>query len=60
MATDVGTTPRCYGTFEGVFVPTLLTILGVILYLAAAYWIGRSASMDELAGDYVVMLERSA
>jgi solute carrier family 12 sodium/potassium/chloride transporter 2 len=34
--------PRRYGTFEGVFVPTLLTILGVIMYLRVGWVVGNA------------------
>ncbi|MBD3366767.1 MAG: Na-K-Cl cotransporter, partial [Candidatus Eisenbacteria bacterium] len=33
---------RGFGTFEGVFVPTLLTILGVIMYLRAGWVVGNA------------------
>ena len=39
---DVTQQPRRYGTFEGVFVPTLLTILGVILYLRVGWVVGNA------------------
>ncbi|MEX2527947.1 MAG: amino acid permease [Gemmatimonadota bacterium] len=34
--------PRRYGTFEGVFVPTLLTILGAILFLREGWVVGNA------------------
>ncbi|MDP9023363.1 MAG: amino acid permease, partial [Actinomycetota bacterium] len=34
--------PRTFGTFEGVFTPTLLTILGVIMYLREGWVIGNA------------------
>ncbi|CAN5770691.1 hypothetical protein BH23ACT10_BH23ACT10_27260 [soil metagenome] len=34
--------------------------LSLVVYVGAAYWIGTSASVDELTGDYLIMLERSA
>ncbi len=34
--------PRRYGTFEGVFVPTLLTILGAILFLRQGWVVGNA------------------
>ncbi|MGI8574852.1 MAG: amino acid permease [Egibacteraceae bacterium] len=38
-----GDAPRkLYGTFEGVFVPTLLTILGVIMYLRLGWVVGNA------------------
>lgn len=49
-ALDVG--PRLYGTFEGVFVPTLLTILGVILYLRTGWVVGNAG----LGGAIVIIL----
>ncbi|MGI8631978.1 MAG: amino acid permease [Solirubrobacterales bacterium] len=44
--------PEGYGTFEGVFVPTLLTILGVIMYLRAGWVIGNAG----LAGGLFVIV----
>ncbi len=34
--------PKKFGTFEGVFTPTLLTILGVIMYLRAGWVVGNA------------------
>ncbi|MDP9022696.1 MAG: amino acid permease [Actinomycetota bacterium] len=39
---------RGYGTFEGVFVPTLLTILGVIMYLREGWVIGNAGLLGGL------------
>ncbi len=44
--------PRLYGTFEGVFVPTLLTILGVILYLRTGWVVGNAG----LGGAIAIIL----
>jgi amino acid transporter len=41
-----------YGTFEGVFVPTLLTILGVLLYLRLGWVIGNAG----LVGGILIIL----
>ncbi len=41
--------PRRYGTFEGVFVPTLLTILGVILYLRVGWVVGNAGLLGATA-----------
>ena len=43
---------RGFGTFEGVFVPTLLTILGVIMYLRAGWVVGNAG----LAGAWLIIL----
>ncbi|MDX1613253.1 MAG: amino acid permease [Candidatus Promineifilaceae bacterium] len=37
-----GATDRKFGTFGGVFVPTVLTILGVIMYLRLAWVVGNA------------------
>ncbi len=34
--------PRLFGTFAGVFTPTLLTILGVIMYLRLGWTVGNA------------------
>jgi solute carrier family 12 sodium/potassium/chloride transporter 2 len=52
MARDEATAPRRYGTFEGVFVPTVLTILGVILYLRTGWVVGNAG----LAGGIAIIL----
>ncbi len=39
---------RRYGTFEGVFVPTLLTILGVILFLREGWVVGNAGLIGAL------------
>ncbi len=49
MAGDESTEPRRYGTFEGVFVPTLLTILGVILYLRTGWVVGNAGLAGAIA-----------
>ena len=36
-----------YGTFEGVFVPTVLTILGVIMYLREGFVVGETYDVIE-------------
>ncbi|NES82342.1 MAG: sodium transporter [Moorea sp. SIO2B7] len=46
-------TPKRYGTFEGVFKPTLLTILGVIMYLRIGWVVGNAGL---LGGLLVVIL----
>ncbi|MGI8574976.1 MAG: amino acid permease [Egibacteraceae bacterium] len=40
---------RQYGTFEGVFVPTLLTILGVILFLRTGWVVGNAGLLGGAA-----------
>ena len=40
---------RQYGTLEGVFVPTLLTILGVILFLRTGWVVGNAGLLGGLA-----------
>lgn len=49
-----GTLPgrKLFGTFEGVFVPTLLTILGVIMYLRQGWVIGNAG----LLGAWLIIL----
>lgn len=44
--------PKRYGTFAGVFTPTLLTILGVIMYLRLPWVVGNGG----LVGGGLVML----
>lgn len=44
-------TRRTFGTFEGVFTPTLLTILGVIMYLRSGWVVGNAG----LAGAWLVI-----
>ncbi|MCC5947288.1 MAG: hypothetical protein JJT89_02435 [Nitriliruptoraceae bacterium] len=47
-----GTTRTGYGTFGGVFVPTLLTILGVLMYLRLGWVVGNAG----ILGGVVVIL----
>ncbi len=42
---------RTFGTFEGVFTPTVLTILGVIMYLREGWVVGNAG----LAGAWLIM-----
>ncbi len=49
MAGEERVRPRRYGTFEGVFVPTLLTILGVILYLRVGWMVGNAGLLGAMA-----------
>lgn len=44
--------PRKFGTFAGVFTPTLLTILGVIMYLRLGWVVGNAG----LAGALLIIL----
>ncbi len=44
--------PKLYGTFEGVFKPTLLTILGAIMYLRVGWVVGNAG----LLGGRLVIL----
>ncbi|MGK7874346.1 MAG: sodium transporter [Xenococcaceae cyanobacterium] len=44
--------PKLYGTFEGVFKPTLLTILGAIMYLRIGWVVGNAG----LLGGLLVVL----
>jgi len=44
--------PRLFGTFGGVFVPTLLTILGVIMYLREGWVVGNAG----LLGAWLIIL----
>lgn len=41
------TVQQKYGTFGGVFVPTLLTILGVILFLREGWVIGNAGLPED-------------
>ncbi|MDP8957455.1 MAG: amino acid permease [Actinomycetota bacterium] len=41
--------PRKFGTFEGVFTPTLLTILGVIMYLREGWVVGNAGFVGAVA-----------
>lgn len=41
-----------YGTFEGVFVPTLLTIVGVIMYLREGWVVGNAG----LGGAFLIII----
>lgn len=41
--------PRKYGTFQGVFTPTLLTILGVIMYLREGWVVGNAGLIGAVA-----------
>ena len=41
--------PRTFGTFAGVFTPTLLTILGVIMYLRLPWVVGNAGLLGGLA-----------
>ncbi|MEX1177238.1 MAG: amino acid permease [Nitriliruptor sp.] len=43
-----GDEARRYGTLEGVFVPTLLTILGVILFLRTGWVVGNAGLLGSL------------
>ena len=43
---------RLYGTFTGVFTPTLLTILGVIIYLREGWVVGNAG----LLGAWAIIL----
>ena len=40
--------PRKFGTFGGVFTPTLLTILGVIMYLRTGWMVGNAGVLGTL------------
>lgn len=42
------TARRTYGTFEGVFTPTLLAILGVIMYLRLGWVVGNAGVLGAL------------
>ncbi|MGI9017293.1 MAG: hypothetical protein ACR2HR_09365, partial [Euzebya sp.] len=48
VAEEVALERRRYGTFEGVFVPTLLTILGVILYLRTGWVVGNAGLLGAM------------
>ncbi|MCB0013167.1 MAG: hypothetical protein KDE34_14750, partial [Anaerolineales bacterium] len=41
-----------FGTFEGVFLPTLLTILGAVMYLRTGWVVGQAG----LAGALLVII----
>lgn len=43
---------KLFGTFSGVFIPTLLTILGVIMYLREGWVVGNAG----LAGAWLIIL----
>ncbi|MGB8223727.1 MAG: amino acid permease [Polyangiales bacterium] len=47
-----GSSPRRFGAFAGVFTPTLLTILGVIMYLRLPWVVGNAG----LLGGWLIML----
>lgn len=49
MEAATGSERRGYGTFGGVFVPTLLTILGVIMYLRTGWVVGNAGILGGLA-----------
>ena len=54
-ASTSASTPRpakTFGTFAGVFTPTLLTILGVIMYLRVGWVVGNAG----LIGGALIML----
>ncbi|HMP52507.1 MAG TPA: hypothetical protein PKD05_13225, partial [Candidatus Melainabacteria bacterium] len=40
---------RTFGTFEGVFTPTILAILGVIMYLRMGWVVGNAGLLGALA-----------
>ena len=44
--------PRRFGTFEGVFTPTILTILGAIMYLRLGWVVGNAG----FGGALVIIL----
>jgi len=44
--------PKLFGTFTGVFTPTLLTILGVIMYIRLGWVVGNAG----LVGAWLVMM----
>lgn len=47
--------PKLFGTLTGVFVPTLLTILGVIMYLRLGWAVGQDdAPLLNLSGPFMV------
>ena len=47
---DLGQTgPKLFGTFAGVFTPTLLTILGVIMYLRLPWTVGNAGLLGGIA-----------
>lgn len=56
MKTTSGQTYKGYGTFAGVFVPTLLTILGVILYLRLGWVVGNAGLGGAIAIIVLAML----
>ena len=55
MASDDSAGVRRFGTFEGVFTPTLLTILGVIMYLREGWVVGQVG----LLGAWLVIVAAS-
>src|SRR6056297_2869311 len=44
--------PKKFGTFSGVFTPTLLTILGVIMFLREGWVVGNAG----LLGAWIIIL----
>ena len=44
--------PKTFGTFGGVFTPTLLTILGVIMYLRLGWVVGNAG----LLGAWIIII----
>ena len=49
--------PKRFGTFEGVFTPTILTIIGVILFLRLGWVVGPAEVIKDLWGrtDYTTI-----
>jgi amino acid transporter len=46
--TEAPTGPKKFGTFQGVFTPTTLTILGVIMYLREGWVVGNAGLMGAI------------
>lgn len=52
QAKEEGVSGKTFGTFSGVFTPTILTILGVIVYLRLGWVVTQSACVFTIdAGD---------
>ncbi len=45
---QAGTIPNRFGAFSGVFTPSILTILGVIMFMRAGFVVGQAGIMSAL------------
>lgn len=56
MKKDLSSTSKGFGTFKGVFVPSILTILGIIMYLRMGWVVGQVG----LTGSIIIITLSSA